>query len=142
MALTDNSIEMWDMLSLKRGRRFTGHTNKILDACFAHNNKHIFSSSLDSTLKIYDIASNELIANLEVERPIISLDVSPNGEFLITVFSNSREINIWHNLVEILPWASPLKRMVPFVSPIKWTDVEDRKRYYLNNSIKVFLIFR
>lgn len=87
-------------------------------------------------MKIYDIAQNDLIANLEVERPIVSLDNSPNGEFLITVFANSREINIWHNLVEILPWASPHKKTVKFVSPIKRTDIEDRKRYYLNNSIK------
>ncbi|EAS07174.2 Utp21 specific WD40 associated domain protein (macronuclear) [Tetrahymena thermophila SB210] len=136
VALTDNTIEMWDMLSLKRGRKFGGHTQKILDACFSHNNKYIFSSSLDSTLKVYDIAQNDIIANLEVERPIISLDNSPSGEFLITVFANSREINIWHNLVEILPWASPLKKTVKFVSPIKHTDIEDRKRYYLNNSIK------
>ncbi|KAL4477996.1 hypothetical protein ABPG72_013404 [Tetrahymena utriculariae] len=136
VALTDNTIEMWDMLSLKRGRKFSGHSQKILDACFSHNNKYIFSSSLDSTLRVYDIAQNDIIANLEVERPIISLDNSPSGEFLITVFANSREINIWHNLVEILPWASPLKKTVKFVSPIKHTDVEDRKRYYLNNSIK------
>lgn len=25
VALTDNSIEMWDMITLRRGRRFTGH---------------------------------------------------------------------------------------------------------------------
>lgn len=136
VALSDNSLEMWDMLTLKRGRRFVAHTHTLLDACFSHDNKYIFSTSLDSTLKIFDVAQNAMIANLVLDRPIVSIDSSPNGDFLISVFANSKEINLWHNLVDILPWTSPIPRPVSFVSPIKRTDIEDRKRYYLNDHIK------
>lgn len=137
VALSDHSIEMWDMLTLKRGRTFLAHTHTILDACFSHDNKYVFSSSLDSSLKVFDVAQNALIANLVLPKPIVSLDSSPNGDFLITAFANSREINLWHNLVDILPWTSPLPRKIEFISPIKRTQDEDRKRYYLSDTIKV-----
>jgi len=78
-----------------------------------------------------------MIANFSLPKPIISIDVSPNGEFLISVFANSREINVWHNLVDILPWASSLEKQVRFVSPLKWTHVSDRRRYYLKDTLKV-----
>jgi len=32
------------------------------------------------------------------------MDISQDGELIATCFENSREINLWHNLVYMRPW--------------------------------------
>ncbi len=66
----------------------------------------MFSSSHDNTLKIWDILSNNLICNILLKDFIISMDISPDGEILATAFANSKEINLWHNLIYMTPWGN------------------------------------
>ena len=82
-----------------------GHNKKINDACFSNDNKFVISCSLDCSLRIWDILSGNLINNIVIDKkPIISMDLSNDGEILATAFVNSKEINLWHNLIYMKPW--------------------------------------
>lgn len=95
-----------------------GHTQRILDACFSFNNQHVISCALDNTIKIWDLLTNSMICNIETEKPVVTLDVSPDGELLASSFANSREINLWHNLVLLRPSSSQVAVKVRFQSKI------------------------
>lgn len=94
-------------------RKFVGHTDRILDACFSSDNRLIFSCSDDFTFRIWDIISGKPIQYLTFDpsenKKIISIDVSSDGELIATAFNNSREINLWHNLTYMKPWGVQLE---------------------------------
>lgn len=58
------------------------------------NNQHLISVSLDKTLKIWNLIYGNLVQEIQLMKPLISVDVSENQ--LIGVFMNSRAVNVWH----------------------------------------------
>lgn len=47
-------------------RQFTGHTASITDACFSPDSRWLITSSMDCTIKIWDIPSSYLIDHFRV----------------------------------------------------------------------------
>jgi U3 small nucleolar RNA-associated protein 21 len=83
-------IEMIDMIQFVSGRNFVGHEKKITDFCFSHDNKYILSASLDKTIKVWDIMNNEMMLEIVLDKIVVSIDVSSDGELVATSFANSR----------------------------------------------------
>lgn len=137
VALSDFSLEVWDMFNFRRGRRFTGHTQKILDACFTNSNKYILSCAQDKTVKVWDILGNVLIYNFQSNRIIHTLDVSADGQYVATAFQGSREIQLWHNMIEMSSFSSLDLQAVPFQSEVQKTFANDRVRFYAKDRQKV-----
>ena len=65
---------------------------------------------------MWDILSGKILCNLELKRPIVSLDISPEGDMLATSFANSREIQLWHNLIDSVPGNEERKQKLVFAT--------------------------
>jgi len=53
--LSDFSLQVWDLQRKQLSRKFIGHSDRIIDACFSSDNRLIFSCSDDFTFRIWDI---------------------------------------------------------------------------------------
>ena len=99
MALEDFSVVMFDCAALTVVRRFGGgnacHEGPITDLGFSPDGRNLFTSSLDSTIRVWDVPTNTCIDWLKFKTPPTSLTVSPTGEFLATVHAGQIGINIW-----------------------------------------------
>ncbi|XP_030370468.1 WD repeat-containing protein 36 [Scaptodrosophila lebanonensis] len=78
-------------------RRFIGHTAKLNDLTFTPDARWLISSSMDSTIKVWDIPSSYMIDHFRVEPPCVSLSMSPSGDFLATAHVNLLGIYLWAN---------------------------------------------
>jgi WD40 repeat protein len=66
----DYTMEVWDSTKFKKVRKFTSHSNKINDCFFSKDNKFIFSTSQDKTLKIFEILSGKQINSISLDYAI------------------------------------------------------------------------
>ncbi|KAH8310696.1 hypothetical protein KR044_002569 [Drosophila immigrans] len=78
-------------------RKFVGHTAKLNDLAFSPDSRWLISAAMDSTIKVWDIPSSYMIDHFRVERPCISLTMSPSGDFLATAHVNLLGIYLWAN---------------------------------------------
>ncbi|EDW59190.1 WD repeat-containing protein 36 [Drosophila virilis] len=78
-------------------RKFIGHTAKLNDMTFSPDSRWLITASMDSTIKVWDIPSSYMIDHFRVERPCISLSMSPSGDFLATAHVNLLGIYLWAN---------------------------------------------
>ncbi|KRW99587.1 WD40-repeat-containing domain [Pseudocohnilembus persalinus] len=137
-ALTDCTLQVWDTQAFKIGRKFEGHTNKITDACWVQSNKQIISAGMDGLINIYDILSNQLIQSIKMKSDkyyVTSLDMY--DDILITAFNNSRQVFMWHNLIDSLYWntGDNKTKTIEFKSLLKY-HTNTRQNFYLADRIK------
>lgn len=78
-------------------RKFQGHSASINDMTFSPDSRWLISASMDSSIKVWDIPSSYMIDHFKVERPCISLSMSPTGDFLATAHVNNLGIYLWSN---------------------------------------------
>lgn len=78
-------------------RKFEGHSAKINDVTFSPDSRWLVSASMDATIKIWDIPSSYMIDHFRVEKPCVSLTMSPTGDFLATAHVNNLGIYLWAN---------------------------------------------
>lgn len=126
----DFSIEIWDMYTRQRSRHFKGHTKAITEARFTPNNKFVISTSMDQTLKIWDVLSGHLINDIHLQKPIITFDISPDGEMLASAFLDCKEVNLWHVMIGMRPWGNEVEIALRFQSNIHDVSNKTRLKYY------------
>lgn len=80
-------------------RKFEGHSAKISDVTFSPDSRWLISASMDATIKIWDIPSSYMIDHFRVEKPCVSLTMSPTGDFLATAHVNNLGIYLWANKI-------------------------------------------
>jgi len=99
IALEDFSTLLFDCTSLSIVRRFgkkrSGHNGPICDLAFSPNGRSLYTASLDSTIRVWDVPTNKCIDWLSFDSPPTSLTVSPTGEFLATSHANKLGLSIW-----------------------------------------------
>lgn len=84
---------------LKRVRVFESVAdNRITDLCFSQpDSKWLLCSSLDKSLKIFDILTGSLIDWITFKQAPLSIDFSLSGEYLATCHVGSKAIFLWSN---------------------------------------------
>uniref|UniRef100_T1H515 Uncharacterized protein n=1 Tax=Megaselia scalaris TaxID=36166 RepID=T1H515_MEGSC len=97
IALEDFTISILDCDTKAIIRRFEGHTARINDATFSPDSRWLVTASMDSTIKIWDIPSSYMVDHFKVERPCVSLNMSPTGDFLATSHVNHLGVYLWAN---------------------------------------------
>ncbi|KAK9881958.1 hypothetical protein WA026_018150 [Henosepilachna vigintioctopunctata] len=97
VALEDFSTCIIDIDTKRVIRKFSGHVGQVTDATFSPDCRWLITSSMDSSIKIWDIPSGQLINHFATEEPCISLDLSPNGETLATAHVDYLGIFLWTN---------------------------------------------
>ena len=80
------SLSLLSASTLKRIRLFSeAASNKITDVVFSKpDGKWVACSSMDKSVKIWDILTGALIDWVKFKHPVLSLDFSNNGEMLAT----------------------------------------------------------
>lgn len=97
IALEDWSIHVVDVDTKKVIRKLYGHQNQVTDLAFSPDSKWLISSSLDKTVRTWDIPSGTCVDCFLVPIPCISLTMSPVGDLLATVHSDHLGIYLWSN---------------------------------------------
>lgn len=97
VALEDFSIYIIDYDIKRIVRKFIGHTAPITDACFSPDSRWLITSSMDCTIKTWDIPSSYLIDHFKLSQPCISMTMSPTGDFLATAHVDFLGVYLWAN---------------------------------------------
>jgi U3 small nucleolar RNA-associated protein 21 len=99
IALKDYSVVLFDCSSLNIVRRFGGgicnHSGPISDLAFAPDGRTLYTASLDSTIRVWDVPTNHCVDWMAFETAPTSLTVSPTGEFLATTHADRIGISMW-----------------------------------------------
>ncbi|EPS64844.1 hypothetical protein M569_09935, partial [Genlisea aurea] len=93
----DLLISLFDVVAQRIARKFEGHTDRITDACFSEDGKWLLSSSMDGTVRVWDIILGKQIYVLEVDIPVTALSLSPNMDILATSHVDQNGIYLWVN---------------------------------------------
>jgi U3 small nucleolar RNA-associated protein 21 len=101
IALEDYSVIMFDCTSLTVVRRLgvkgarARHTGLITDMAFSPDGRSLYTASMDSTIRMWDVPTNACVDWMSFESAPTSLTVSPTGEFLATTHTKSLGISLW-----------------------------------------------
>ena len=100
ISMSDLSVSILNVKGgLKLVRSFpNAANNKITDLCFSRpNSKWLLCSSLDKSIRIYDILTGSLIDWIQFKKAPLSIDFAMSGEFLATSHVGSKAIFLWSN---------------------------------------------
>jgi U3 small nucleolar RNA-associated protein 21 len=99
IALNDFSVVLFDCSALQIVRRFGGdkqnHTAPITDMAFAPDGRSLYTSSLDRSIRVWDVPTNHCVDWLAFQTAPTSITVSPTGEFLATTHADRLGISMW-----------------------------------------------
>ncbi|XP_073143979.1 U3 small nucleolar RNA-associated protein 21 homolog [Henckelia pumila] len=93
----DLVIRLFDVISLRMVRKFEGHADRITDMCFSEDGKWLLTSSMDGTLRIWDVILAKQIDAVHVDIPVTALSLSPNMDILATAHVDQTGIYLWVN---------------------------------------------
>ncbi|KAI9136584.1 Utp21 specific WD40 associated putative domain-containing protein, partial [Paraphysoderma sedebokerense] len=93
----DLCLRVLDVETRRVVREFWGHRNRITDIAFSPDGRWLVSSSLDSTIKTWDLASGCLVDHFKVDRIATSLAFSPVGDFLASTHVDDLGVMLWSN---------------------------------------------
>ncbi|KAF7990414.1 hypothetical protein HCN44_000219 [Aphidius gifuensis] len=97
LALEDFSIILMDLDSRRVVRHFIGHEAQLKDATFSPDARWLVSSSMDCTIRTWDIPSGKMIDIFQVPEACISLTFSPTGQYLATAHVENYGVYLWSN---------------------------------------------
>lgn len=93
----DLVIRLFDVVALRMVRKFEGHADRITDMCFSEDGKWLLSSSMDGTLRIWDVILARQIDAIQVDVSITALSLSPNMDILATTHVEQNGVYLWIN---------------------------------------------
>ncbi|KAM6570579.1 hypothetical protein CsatB_018564 [Cannabis sativa] len=93
----DLVIRLFDVVALRLVRKFEGHTDRITDMCFSEDGKWLLSSSMDGTLRIWDVVLARQIDAIHVDVAITALALSPNMDIFATTHVDQNGVYLWVN---------------------------------------------
>ncbi|KAL0092025.1 Utp21 specific WD40 associated putative domain-containing protein [Phycomyces blakesleeanus] len=97
VACDDLGIRVIDIETQKVVREFWGHRNRITDMTFSPDGRWIVSSSLDATIRTWDLPSGTMVDIFRVQDVVTSLTFSPTGDYLATSHVDNVGIFLWAN---------------------------------------------
>lgn len=135
-------------------RSFEGHTAKITDATFTPDSRWLVTSSMDCSIRTWNIPSAQLIDQFKTDSPCISIDMSPTGELLATAHIDYLGIFLWCNrtlysvvtLKAIDPTSEPPNVLLDKISigeveeEIKFEDDDEDEKYVSKDQLDENLI--
>jgi U3 small nucleolar RNA-associated protein 21 len=101
IALHDFTVVLFDCAALSIVRRFGSsgvnvrHKGPISDLAFSPDGRNLFTSSLDGTVRVWDVPTNSCVDWLSFSAPPTSLTISATGEFMATTHAGKLGISVW-----------------------------------------------
>lgn len=96
VACDDLCIRVIDIETRRVVRELWGCVGQIYDHCFSHDGRWVITASMDSVLRVFDLATGHLIDAFKTET-CTNVAFSSTGEFLATAHAGNIGINIWNN---------------------------------------------
>ncbi|KAJ9502319.1 rRNA-processing protein utp21 [Exophiala xenobiotica] len=96
LSCDDLCIRILDIETRKTVRELWGCVGSIYDYCFSHDGRWIVACSMDSVVRVFDLATGHLIDAFKTAT-CTSIAFSHTGEFLATTHAGSAGIHIWTN---------------------------------------------
>lgn len=96
IACDDLCIRVVDIETRRVVRELWGCIGQIYDHCFSHDGRWIVTCSMDSVIRVFDLATGHLIDAFKTPT-CTNVAVSSTGEFLATAHAGHIGINIWNN---------------------------------------------
>ncbi|XP_061425838.1 WD repeat-containing protein 36 [Lethenteron reissneri] len=93
----DLSVLVFDVEMKKIVRVLNGHGAQITDATFSPDGRWLLTASMDRSVRTWDLPSGCLVDVLAVSSPVVSLSMSPTGDYLATALSDHLGIYLWSN---------------------------------------------
>ncbi|XP_074612173.1 WD repeat-containing protein 36-like [Acropora palmata] len=97
VCLEDFEVHIVDVDMRRVVRIFRGHTNRITDMAFSPDCRWLITSSMDSSVRTWDLPAARLIDCFLVESPVTSLAMSPVADFLVTTHVDDLGVYLWSN---------------------------------------------
>ncbi|KAL6194597.1 hypothetical protein ACLB2K_035679 [Fragaria x ananassa] len=97
VAADDLIIRLFDVVASRMVRKFEGHTDRITDMCFSEDGKWLLSSSMDGSLRVWDVILARQIDALHVDVSVTALSLSPNMDILATSHVDQNGVYLWVN---------------------------------------------
>ncbi|NXC06464.1 WDR36 protein, partial [Orthonyx spaldingii] len=131
IAFDDFTISVLDMETRKIVRTFSGHHGRINDMTFSPDGRWLITSSMDCSIKTWDLPSGCLIGCFLVDSAAVSLTMSPTGDFLASAHVDDLGIYLWSNrslysLVSLRPLPAdyePSLVTLPSTCPVQDVDM-------------------
>ena len=101
IALENFSLILFDYSSLTVVRRFGSklssarHYGPITDLAFGPDGRKLYTSSLDGTIRVWDVPTSSCIDWMAFKSTPMALTLSPTGEFLATAHAGRLGISLW-----------------------------------------------
>ncbi|KAJ3041212.1 hypothetical protein HDV00_009750 [Rhizophlyctis rosea] len=93
----DLCIRIMDVDTKKIVREFWGHRNRITDMSFSPDGRWLISSSMDATIRTWDLPTGHMVDVFKVDSVATSISMSPTGDFLATAHADHVGIFTWTN---------------------------------------------
>ncbi|KAI9205039.1 Utp21 specific WD40 associated putative domain-containing protein [Polychytrium aggregatum] len=93
----DLCIRVMDIETRKIVREFWGHRNRVTDLTFSPDARWLVSTSLDGTIRTWDLPTGYLIDCFKVANVATSVSFSPKGDFLSTTHVDHVGVFLWSN---------------------------------------------
>lgn len=86
---------------------FTSHQHIIYDLLFSHDGKYLFTGSIDTKVKQWDVSTGKLVRTFSGHKHRIkTLALSPDGRIL-AIGSQDEKVKLWDTQSGRLIWTSP-----------------------------------
>ena len=93
----DLVVRLVDIETRRVVRELRGFKGRILDTAFSPDSRWLIATSLDSTVRTYDIPTGRLVDAFRTQSVATSLTFSPTGDFLATAHVDSLAVHLWAN---------------------------------------------
>ncbi|OAP60252.1 hypothetical protein AYL99_05254 [Fonsecaea erecta] len=97
LSCDDLCIRIVDIETHKVVRELWGCIGQIYDFCFSHDGRWITACSMDSVIRVFDLATGHLIDAFKTDATCTNVAFSTTGEFLATTHAGSPGIFVWTN---------------------------------------------
>ncbi|EEB05244.1 U3 snoRNP-associated protein Utp21 [Schizosaccharomyces japonicus yFS275] len=97
VACDDFGVRVIDVQTKRIIRELWGHTNRLTDFSFSMDGRWLVTSSLDRTIRVWDLPTGHLIDAFATPNVCTSLAFGPTGEYLATTHVDELSINLWTN---------------------------------------------
>lgn len=94
----DRMMRLFDVSSRKLCRRFDGakgHSRAITDMAFTPDCRRLLSSSLDCTVRVWDIPTSRCLSWMKFDAPVTSLCMSLSGEYMCATLADREGIHMY-----------------------------------------------
>ncbi|KAH7935143.1 U3 small nucleolar RNA-associated protein 15 homolog [Rhipicephalus sanguineus] len=102
-------IRVWDVVAGRILAQMTQHHKTVTCLKLASNGQRLLSGSLDRHVKVFDVATYQVVHTLDYPSPILSLDISPQDKVLV-VGMTSGLISVQRRKSEVAKEVAPAKR--------------------------------